>query len=604
MHPPPSKDSADERLGVCAPASVTNTNGDVLAAQVSKLLPTSLVLRDMPIRLSFRERITVELFGHIIPGEVVFSNDREAAVVFETTPDIFEAIETFEDFVVRAEEEAAPADPQPTIDMKSGFGSLGAVPQVEDGRIVCLNDLDRLAMLIGLKAGRPQLVQAEQALARVLLGDAPPVELVAIPVGQDAYVLHPPTDSGGLDRALKGARSALDGVVMSTPRDSTQPDPDDLPTVGADGAVAFRSHEQFRIQHSLNLANGAVMALGSGYALGQRRSLILVIPKAQPIEVQSAEVVFTQDGKVGFSVADVDSFRSQVLARLSPGVPQAAARPDPQVRAPQAKLKFDSALSGLPTSLGVFDLRKGPFEDLSAAGGWYVGLLDRVLRSGYDALVKITHEDSKMKVWVHDHRVVAVERFPPPEKDRLGERLLASRAIDAVALEHAVDAARMSKRPFGQVILSSGAATRASVHRELRKQIMDRLLAPCEWASGKIAISDWSDPPVDADLLPVSGDAVVTALLRKQLQQTRLAVLREELTPMLNRKAVVDLAKISEGFRLTERELRFYQRGADANGSLATLVSLVKSRPLEGYRLVLLGAALGFISFPLAVRSA
>ncbi|MEL7371550.1 MAG: DUF4388 domain-containing protein, partial [Myxococcota bacterium] len=236
-----------------------------------------------------------------------------------------------------------------------------------------------------------------------------------------------------------------------------------------------------------------------------------------------------------------------------------------------------------------------PNEGPAGGKGWYVGVLDRVLQSGTDAVLTVTAGDECRRTWLYDRRVVAVECQPSQPKDRLGERLVSARILDNRGLEDALSRAAKTRRPLGQVILASGTVTRAALHRALRKQIMDRVIAPCDWTLGRIEVGPWIDPPIDADLLPVNGDAVTTALLRKQLQQTRLSELKEGLLPVLNRPARVELSRIVETYRLTERELRFFQRGAEADGSLAMLISLGKARPLEGYRLALMGAGLGFI---------
>ena len=595
-----------ERSGLGgAPATVTDMRGQKYDAMVCELMPNSLLLKALPFDLTFRDRITVELLGYLVLGEVVFSSDREAAVVFETTPEIFEAIEVFEDFVHTTTGSLDVEAPEltSTLDLEAAQGPWEALPIIDElGRITTRNDLDRLSMLLSLKAGRPLVARAEHGVGLARIEGVDSLELAAVPMGE-GYALVPPGDPAALDAAIQQFRSALDesSPVLPVTIAATGPDPDDLPILKSDGTVQFRSHDQFLGQHKLNLGNGAVMARGAHQELGTKRRLVLSIPKADPLEINNAEVVFTEDGKVGFSVPEPDAFRGALEHRLTPSL-DARPRSSPPRRIssglkPSGRgFTYESALTDLPGAGAIMALRAGPPEKLGDAGGWYIGVIDRVLRSRRDALCTVRSEGEQLKIWIHDGKVVALERQPPADRDRLGERLVAARVLDNATLNRALEVARQAGRPVGQVILAKGTVTRAAVHRALRKQIMDRALVACDWSRGRIEVGAWAEPPFDADLLPVSGDAVVTALLRKQLQQTRLAELREELTAQMNRSATVDLAKISESFRLTDREHRFYGRGADTSGTLASLLSLVNTRPLEGYRLILLGAALGFIS--------
>lgn len=625
---------------VTAPASVISSNGDVFTAQVAEIQPTRLRLQALTKELAFRERVVVEFFGVSVHGEVVFSSNREAGVVFETTPEIFVAIEAFEDYVHEHGED--PVEPvgdqgdrpneqpseQPseqdwqeptvhenrtplaTIDLPLRVPGWDAVPRIDaEGRVEAKSDLDRLAMLLTLKAARPLWVRgdSDQAVSRAFLeGGDGPLELVAIPAGSGAYILHPPSRSDLLDQAILRCRKALDDVNAATLPIVTAPagpkfDPEDLPILRPDGIVQFKSHLQFVAQHAQNLSTGAIMVRGAAQNRGDRMRLVLSIPAAEALVVDAAEVVFIDGGKVGFSVPNRQAFVDELKVRLTPS----ATAPAVQVASPAAPaglqrpaappLQLNGRLTGMPRAQGFIELRDGPPTKLTSAGGWYIGLLDRLFRSGQDALIKVDHRNEQIKIWIHDRRAVAVDREPPPPKDRLGERLLASRAVDRAALNRALEEAKKNRKPVGQLILESSAVTRVDLHRALRAQMMDRIMAPAEWTSGRFEVGGWSDPPIDADLLPVTGDAVVAQLLRKQLKQTLLADLRTQLQSYMYAPASIDLAQISESFRLTEREQRYFQRAAEISGTLPDLMAAGQARPLEGYRLILLGAALGIV---------
>lgn len=572
------------------------------------------MLVDVASAIAFRDRVTVEIFGHVISGEVVFANAKEVAVAFDTTPEIFEAIEAFEDFVLKAEEaneeqatdHGATALPA-TVDLGPDFWDLHLPIVDKDSFLSTRDDLDLLGMLLCLKAGRPIAVRSLGALSRVQVQGIDDLMLTAMPVSRNGFLLLPPDDLEPLDLAVARLGKLLDTSFTTveppksgpapTTAPTTDPTTDDLPLLRPDGGVVFKTHDQFVAQYPVNLSNGAIMARGAAPAHGSIVDVSLLIPEMDPIAVPGAKVMFTGDDRVGFLVPNPEAFRKAAAARLEKNAAAAAARGRRSSGRALPSYDHQARLRPRSSILALFELRRGDTDDLKAADGWYVGLMDRALRSGRDALLMLAGEQEELKVWIHASRVVAVERTPAVDKDLLGERLVSSRKLDSASLKRALSEAKKSRRPLGQVILWSGQVTRADVHRALRQQILDRVIIPCAWSSGQVTVGGWTLPPVDADLLPVSADAVTTALVRAELQSVQLAEVRQELATFDDRDVQVDLARILEGFRLTDRETRFFQRGAELKGGLASLLSVYSSRPLDAYRLILLGAALGFIRF-------
>ena len=590
---------AFDHLTPLAPASVTRLDGRRLEAVLTQLRPNSLMLKNLSQALSFREAVVVDVLGITLQGEVVFAAEGEAGVVFEPAPSIFEAIEAFEDLVQEEEYDALPAEPMATVDVPGASRAREAYLALGPGGEVLVEPgLDRLAALLALRVGRPLIARSEQPVSRAFISGEPRVELVAIPVEAGTYFLRlSSTQADRLAAALMRDRSALDAVGPAPPTDDVAFDSEDLPVLKDDGTVHFRSHAQFVAQHRVHFANGGLMARGAERPLGTTQPLVLVIPQAEPLAVNSAEVVFAQKGTVGFSIADRAGLRAGVEARLAPAgaSTNAPARGSGARRPARPPLLHKAKLAGLPDVEVFVALRDGEPGDLARAAGSYVGIMDRTIRSGRDGRVTVRTEDDTICAWFYGQRVVAVERPEAPVKDRLGERLLAARTIDPAMLGRVLEMSENATTPVGQIVLELRGATRADVNKALRRQIMDRLVAPCDWLSGEIEVGPWTDPPGNADLLPVSGDAVVTALLRRQLQHTRLGDLREQLQPYMGRAASVDLARISESYRLTDKEQRFFQRGAEGTGTLGKLMAVAQTRALEGYRLVLLGLALGFI---------
>ncbi|MEL7372599.1 MAG: hypothetical protein AAFN74_26980, partial [Myxococcota bacterium] len=305
-------ESANDTPG--APAAVTDSSRRTFTADVCELLPNSLLLKRLPKDLGFRERISVQLFGCVVSGEVVFSSNREAAVVFQTTPEIFEAIEAFEDFVHQApspfEGPDAETAPAATIDVSDGdLSSWDTLPSVDGrGLLAARNDLDKLGMLISLRAGRPLLVRSAADLGRVRIEGLDGISLAAVPIGRQGFLLIPPGRTQALDLAIRRLRSALDALDGKDRSDSTV-QLEDLPHFLPDGTIVFQSLEQFSNQLKLNLINGAIMAKGPALSLGTKIPLVLSVPNREFLSVTEASVMFADDGTLGFSVADTEAFK-------------------------------------------------------------------------------------------------------------------------------------------------------------------------------------------------------------------------------------------------------------------------------------------------------
>src|SRR5688500_8242582 len=76
-------------------AMVTGPSGEGFMARVSELRPNSILL-DLDRPLQFRDHVVIDLLGTELRGEVIFAGEREAAITFPMTPEIFDLIEAVE----------------------------------------------------------------------------------------------------------------------------------------------------------------------------------------------------------------------------------------------------------------------------------------------------------------------------------------------------------------------------------------------------------------------------------------------------------------------------------------------------------------------------
>ena len=598
-----------ERL---APVSVIHPSGRTFVAGLSALQPGSMTLKRLQRPLARHEQVTVILFGRRVAGEVSDSTDGAAAVAFQTSPDIFGAIEAFEDFMLDDDPNGGFDEGKSTVfaDVAPSSDELDALPSVDArGRLAPRGPLDGLGILFSLKANRPVVVRSTHPVAKVLLEVAGrTLEAQARPVSGNSYLLLPPADANAIDAAIAQLRRDLDTTHPSDCETSTpSAHTDDLPVLNDDGSIIFRSFSQFLFQVECNLSKGAVMAKGSADELGSERALKLVIPEAPPIEIPSAELLFHDQGRVGFSVRQHQALRKAVqdVINLSANPTlhgQPAPTPAPVLRPAVAPprnvppLTHRAALSTtFPTPQMLSDFGRPQPESLAAARGWYVGVLDQALRMGRDLEVTISNDVESLRLWLHRGHVVAALRRPAPGQDRLGQRLIAKRTVSAELLRESIRTALKTRRPIGQIIIQSGKVAPADVHRALRYQLLDRICVPQDWTTGWIEVGEMSPLPVKSELVAISRNTVVAHLLRRQLSKARLGELRSAMRSVLNQPVRVDLSHLLPSYRLTEREQNFFARCANNTGSLAVLISHARVQPIEAYRMLLLGTALGLV---------
>ena len=608
--PTPAPPPLFDRL---APVSVIHSAKGAFAAGLASIQPNGMQLKGVPSTLAHDEQVTVLLFGERIAGRVTQVSNDEVSIAFPPSPEVFDVIEAFEDFTTNDDsggfQDCRSTEFADVTPSASGLYDLPAVD--EQGCLHPQSPLDGLGMLLSLRANRPIMVRSEQTVSKVRLQFPDhAIETRTMPVSRNGYVLLPPHDLSTLDAAIAKLREAIDAFhppQVSAP--TSDQHTDDLPVLGTDGAVTFRSFAQFVFQVENNLSKAAIMAQGTAGEIGARQSLKLIIPESDPIEVSAAEIMFQDQGRVGFSVLQPQALRTAIQqAILKLGGPtlhgQPAPTPAPVLREPPmpkappaTPIAHRVALSNTtPSPAALLDFARAPVRQRPPTSGWYVGVLDWALRLGKDLQVTITNDVESLSLWLHRGHVVGAVRRPTPGEDRLGNRLVAQRAITSDLLREAIKTSLKTKQPIGKVVIQSGKVAPAQVHRALRYQFLDRIGVPQEWTSGWIEVGEMSSMPANSELVAISRTTAVAHLLRKQLAQSRLPQLREATRRYLNQPVKVDLSLLLPSYRLNEREQEFFARCARAEGTVAEAISHARVRPIAAYRMLLLGTALGFVA--------
>ena len=598
-----------------APVSVIHSAEGAFAASASSVQPTGMLIKGNCAALDLQERVTVLLFGRRLAGRITKIAEDSIWIEYAPSPEVFEVIEAFEDFVLDDDSggfndcrstEFAEVTPSETPHYE--------LPSVDSrGFLRPESPLDGLGMLLSLRENRPIIVRSDHKVTQVTLQiEGYSLAVTATPVSMAGYLLLPPAETTTIDAAIAKLHKIVNHVhPVEVEKPSPDPRDDDLPELSSDGSVTFRSLAQFLFQVDSNLSKAAVLARGSSDGFGGPQGLRLIVPGAEPIEVQSAEVLFEDQGRVGFSVHHPQALRTAIQQAISklcgPTLHgQPSPTPAPVLREP-AKPKPAKSPAPLthrvpldnssPSPSALMDFARPP-ERERPPNGWYIGVLDWALRQSRDLEISIANDVESLTVFLHRGHVVGALRRPSPGDDRLGKRLVAQRTINADLLRRALKTSLPAKQPIGKVIINTGTVPPAEVHRALRYQFFDRISLPLEWTGGWIEIGELSSLPAESDLVAISRTTAIAHLLRRHLSKGRLGELREATRNYLHQPAKIDLSMLLPSYRLTEQEQKFLAQWARSEGSLAAAISQSRLRPIEGYRIVLLGAALGFVTLP------
>lgn len=624
-----------------ATAVVTGQSGEGFEARVTELRPNSILLAlDRP--LSFREQVKIELLGTMLQGEVVFAGDREAAIAFPMSPEIFELIEAFESEEDAAEEPPEPGGeetPAPVEDaelaslLKDGLGGAAGMPATEERRPEVLvstldaplhtvtdlagvkllesaiyaevsaegvmtpkDEIDALAHLLTLLSDRPILARASGPAdgARFEYGGMS-IDLDAAALGGGVLALRA-SDRQRVEAMVSQLKRAIDRFETQDLRPMTEepePDPSDVPDLGADGrTVVFRTLAQYAVQHRVNLKNGAIVLKSDPLPPGTRRDLSLVVPGARGPLHLSAQVMFQGPGTVGMSVSLSDALKSKLEAMaVNPAAVELDAPPRDRASASQS-LEHDARLAGPPSLDDLLAFSDKTLSNLAEAKGSYLRILAHLISTGVNAVLRVLGEQ-EVWLWLYGGRVVFASRRPESQEDLLGRRLVTSRAIPRTALGPALEEVR-SGRPIGAVLVEGGKLTQEALNKELRAQMVDRVMLPRSFKEGRIEVRPWRDPPVRTKLLPVSGAYLIAEILRQELKTWTQQNLTKGLMRHLERTLEIDVEKIDPAYRFGKKEQRFYQRAAKAPAALSMIGTTGGAGQSEGLRLSVLACALGF----------
>ncbi len=626
-------------------ARIKSPTGVINEAQVVSLKPNSVLL-NTGHPPGFQERVEVEIRGFQLQGEVVFVSHEEVAIVFPTSPEVFELIEELDQ--IEAEERTLPPDsatdrlaarspgatplPDLVVDLTedleeltapsedlqrevassapSGSPSFGLpadlLPQLGDsGALETKTLLDALTFALQLAVGRPIIAEGPEGLsgARLLT-----LNLDARPLGPALYALSCNAPAA-LEALIAELRPIFDGRFSETPtavgvrlpaaealRSTAEPAPDDLPDL-QDGEVVFESLAQFKVQHRVNLSSGALVVRAPPMAAGSQQTLSLRIPGRPTVEVR-ARVAFLGEDLVGLTLENFEGLK-QTFVELIQGE-RISSVPRPRVRSRASSirpsLRYQCAIRARAKLGRILSLGQETHRSPEACEGVYFRLIDLTLRLGTNQLVRIARPGESISLWVNQGKILFSARSPRVTEDLVGQRLLKKQQTTSRALAEALEKAKNSGEPVGASLMHLGRLSQTALARALKAQMIDRAFVPLVWDEGAVTIEPWEEPPIDAPLAALDGANLRAEMLRELIRKARQDELTGELHENLDRSLEVDATKLGEAQSLTPKERRILQRALETEVSLRGLSALGASSTVEAYRVLALGRALGIVT--------
>src|SRR5262249_39657020 len=212
----------------------------------------------------------------------------------------------------------------------------------------------------------------------------------------------------------------------------------------------------------------------------------LEIPSVdEPIEV-TASAQLVRDGQVGFAIVDFASMKSTLTRIAALGMQIASPKPTstaiPIPRAvsttpiPRALSRPPSRVAGKPTTIfkgklkvpndarSAIDVLQQPAQSFDACGGWFVRILEFLVRQNDYAIAMFTKSEVRLTVWIQQGRVAFTRLDPSEESDRIGSRLVQDKRISRRTLDQALEKQKVLNEPLGRTLAGMGALQQGQVH--------------------------------------------------------------------------------------------------------------------------------------------
>ncbi len=401
---------------------------------------------------------------------------------------------------------------------------------------------------------------------------------------------------------------------------------DDAPRVPQpprlEGDVVVFDHKADLMQElTANLKNGGLFVASEPLPIRSKRRLMVRVGRDPlPIHLET-DVVFADQGRIGFSVANVATAQRDLQRYLDGELPLAedeasiSPAPPPQTgglattdvetlnrdaASSQDVQSFSGVLTPPPKSDRLTSLQADRIEDpaeLSSVSTLH--LFEYIFRQQWKGVLTLKSGPQLRRVWMHEGSVAYVESEPFEEATGLGRILVSMKKVTEVQLREGLENSKQTSRTLGRSLVLLGALKRTDVTAGLREQVRIKMDSAFQWTEGRYEWTPWTEPPGQADLVLTRGVGVLASHVRSRLEHLNIAQLEQLFGSGLGRRAAhaEDVDTLATSLSLSPRDLRFLQLQIDGTKTVSDAVLGSPIGRLASLRLIALGLAMGFVRY-------
>ncbi|MCB9653786.1 MAG: hypothetical protein H6729_06615 [Deltaproteobacteria bacterium] len=427
-----------------------------------------------------------------------------------------------------------------------------------------------------------------------------------------------------------------------------------IPPELRESVVFFPSPTALEAELQRNLLNGGLFVASPPLPLRSQHRLQLSVGGTLLPFVLSSDVVFAQNGRVGFALSNPSQAVAQVRTYLAAPGPRghvapsvetssapiqgagleesASASPpssvdlepmviqgteqglDPQVPTFSGRLRAPLTLKHLldfrshrisASTLPVDEASCLALIDLIVAQGWKGVLTLEAPQSESAPNTTDRGAPKNYTIWFHAGSIAFVDTQPYDEVTSLGRLLLTTKRISESVLREGLETSQARRISLGRALIALGRIKKSDLSVILREQARMKADLAMRWPEGSFRFEPWREPPGNADLILTKGLGVLARHVRHRYLEVELSEIERLLGPNLARtiKPVPDFDQLASTLLLLPKELRFVELQLHQDRPMSEAVLGSPIGRLASLRMIAMGLTLGFLHFEDGERS-
>lgn len=373
--------------------------------------------------------------------------------------------------------------------------------------------------------------------------------------------------------------------------------------------VAFERPRDVAHEISANLQNGGLFVESSPLPLRAKKRLTVSIGGRPTGVGLDAEVVFANDGRVGFMVSNAHDALPKLQKIVETGdIPEhdgEGSTLDLDAHQISSAQQRDDAgpIKGRiepPLTMGrILEFQSRRIDETDLTQTTLLQIFDYLVREGWRGVLDVQSEDRTLSIWMHEGSVAFVARKPLEESMALGRILINMKRLNDAGLRQGLETGSQTKKSLGRTLVALGLIKKSDLSAALREQSRLILDEAFDWKGGRYEWNKWREPPGEADLILTKGIGIMSRHLRRRyeaLGSTEVEVLfGKNMGRRVARNDEID--RVAGPLQLQPKELRFIQLQLDGTRPISDAVLGSPIGRLASLRLVGVLLSLGQLQF-------